>query len=112
MVTPDQGDIYLARLNPVEGHEQGGTRPIIVLQNNTLNKILSTVIIVPITSNLDARGKLTTYFLSAKHSKLIKDSVILLFQIRSIDKSRLVKRVATLKPETFNEILNQLKLVF
>ncbi len=81
-----QGDIFLANLNPIKGHEQTGTRPIIILQNNILNKNLNTIIIIPITSNLAAKGKMTTYFLEKNVTNLNKDSVALLFQIRTIDK--------------------------
>ncbi len=107
-----QGDIYLANLNPVKGHEQSGFRPVIVLQNNILNKNLNTVIIAPITSNIKAKGKLTTYFLGKKDSNLKQDSVVLLFQIRTIDKDRLKEKVFNLDKKLFLEIKNQLSFVF
>lgn len=112
MVTPKQGEIYLAHLNPVEGHEQGGTRPVLVLQNDDLNEFLSTIVVAPITSNLTTKGKMTTYFLSSKNSKIKNDSVVLLFQVRTIDKSRLIKKITTLDPDHFQQILSQLRLVF
>ncbi len=107
-----QGDIYLAALDPTRGHEQGGLRPVVILQNDMLNRNLSTVIIAPITKSFKRKDILTTYFLDKKIHKLKEDSVVLLFQIRSIDKSRLLKKVAVIKEENFKEILNQLKLVF
>ncbi|MFH1713108.1 MAG: type II toxin-antitoxin system PemK/MazF family toxin [Candidatus Jacksonbacteria bacterium] len=107
-----QGDIYLANLNPTQGHEQAGFRPILVIQNNTLNTYLKTVIIAPITSNLKAQGKLTTYFLSKNSSKLSKDSIVLLFQLRTLDKKRLQKKIHTLNPKNFLEIKKQLRFVF
>ncbi|MFA6917848.1 MAG: type II toxin-antitoxin system PemK/MazF family toxin, partial [Candidatus Gracilibacteria bacterium] len=88
----EQGDIYMANLNPTKGHEQAGMRPVLVMQNDILNKNLSTVIIAPITSNLSSKGLLTTWFLSGKTSGLNIDSVVLLFQIRTVDKLRLEKQ--------------------
>ncbi len=110
-MTIKQGDIFLADLNPIKGHEQAGTRPVLVIQNNILNKNLNTVIIIPITSNLAAKGKMTTYFLPQNISNLDKDSVALLFQIRTIDKSRLIKKIITLNQNSFKELKNQFRFV-
>ena len=81
-MTINQGDIYLA--NPIKGHERGGYRPVLVIQGNIANKCLNTVIIVPLTSNLDAKYKKGTYFIPRNISGLIFDSVALIFQIRTI----------------------------
>ena len=107
-----QGDIYLVDLNPVKGHEQAGLRPALVVQNDILNENLSTVVIAPITSNLKAKGKLTTSFLSKNTSHLNQDSVALLFQIRTIDKGRLGKKIVRLNREEFIRIKEQLRFVF
>lgn len=107
-----QGNIYFADLNPVRGHEQAGFRPVLIIQNNILNTNLSTIIIIPITKNLKAKGYLTTYFLDNKKSKLKFDSVALLYQIRTIDKLRLVKFVSRLSLEEVKTIKEQLALVF
>ena len=108
----EQGGIFLADLNPVKSHEQAGFRPVIVMQNDILNQYLSTVIIAPITANLKAKGKLTTYFLSNNISKLDKDSVVLLFQIRTIDNDRLQKKISNLSKEEFLQIKNQCRFLF
>jgi len=108
----NQGDIFLADLNPVKGHEQSGYRPVLVMQNDILNNNLTTVIIAPITSNLAAKGKLTTFFLPKEKSKLNVDSVVLLFQIRTLDKLRLRKKITTLGERDFVEIKEQLKFIF
>ena len=108
----NQGDIYLVNLNPTKGHEQSGYRPVLVIQNNFLNKNLNTVVVAPLTTNLQAKEKLTTYFLSKKETKLKKDSVVLLFQVRTIDKERLSKKVSSLKQNVFYEIKKQLNFVF
>ena len=107
-----QGDIYLANLNPVKGHEQAGFRPVLIMQNNILNANLNTAVICPITSNLKAKGKLTTYFLSKKESNLDKDSVVLLFQIRTIDRTRLKKRAFQLDKGIFLKIKKELRFIF
>ena len=108
----NQGHIYLANLNPIKGHEQGGYRPVLVLQNDALNKNLNTVIIVPITKNLATKGFFTTFFLDKKNTKLNWDSIALLFQIRNIDKTRLQKFICSLKREDFLRLRQQLMLLF
>ena len=107
-----QGDIFLADLNPVKGHEQSGYRPVLVMQNNILNTNLNTVLIAPITSNLQAKGKLTTFFLPQKLSKLHYDSVVLFFQMRTIDTSRLEKLLTHISHEEFIFIKDQLRFIF
>jgi mRNA interferase MazF len=108
----NQGDIYLANLNPVKGHEQAGLRPVLVLQNNILNRNLNTIVIAPITSNLEAKGLMTTYFLSGKESGLKKDSVALLYQIRTIDKTPLKKEVGHISKKDFSQIRVKMMRVF
>lgn len=106
-----RGHIYFADLNPTKGHERGGYRPVLVLQKDPLNKYLNTVIVAPITKNLKAKGYLTTYFLPKKNSKLAFDSVLFLFQIRTIDKRRLKRFVSHLDTEQLLFIREQLQLV-
>lgn len=107
-----QGEIYLADLNPTKGHEQSGVRPVLIMQNDILSKNLNTVIIAPITSNLNAKGKLTTYFLPKEMSHLKQDSIVLLFQIRTLDKKRLQKKITKLQEEEIISIKEQLKFIF
>lgn len=107
-----QGEIYLADLNPVYGHEQGGFRPVLVLQNETLNKNLHTVIVAPITSNLKAKGFLTIYFLAKKISGLPHDSLALLFQLRTIDKRRLKRKVGMLSSDMIRAAKRQTLFLF
>lgn len=107
-----QGDIFLADLNPIRGHEQAGFRPVLVLQNNTLNHNLNTVVIAPLTTNLSAKGLLTTFFIEKKNSGLKYDSIILLFQIRTLDKARLEKKVRNVSEECFAQIKDQFKFIF
>ena len=107
-----QGEIYLSDLNPVKGHEQAGYRPVLVIQNDILNQHLSTVVILPITSNLKYKENLTVYFLSKEVSSMKNDSLALLFQIRTIDKSRLKKKVGGVSQSEFYNIKRKLNNIF
>ena len=91
-----RGEIYYADLSPVVGSEQGGIRPILIVQNDIGNKYSPTVIAAAITSKLN-KAKLPTHIeLPCKDYGLEKDSVILLEQIRTIDKSRLKEKIGEL----------------
>lgn len=103
-----QGDIYLADLDPVKGHEQAGYRPVLIFQNDIFNRHLSTVIVVPFSSNMKAQGKFTTYFVPKKNSKLSQDSLLLLFQIKTLDKRRLKKKIGSLQTNEIQAIKTQL----
>ena len=107
-----QGDIYFVNLSPTKGHEQKGFRPVVVMQNNKLNKYLHTVVVAPITSNLKTAGLSLTHFLQKSKTGLKKDGVVLIFQIRAIDVRRLKKHVGILDQASFREIKRQLSLVF
>ena len=88
-----RGDIYYADLSPVVGSEQGGIRPVLIIQNDIGNKYSPTVIAAAITSQIN-KAKMPTHIeLAAKEYGLNKDSVILLEQIRTIDKRRLRERI-------------------
>lgn len=84
-----RGDIFYATLNPVIGSEQDGTRPVLTISNNTGNRYSPTIIIAPITSHTHTKAKLPTHTEVKDFDKLDKDSIILLEQIRTIDKQRL-----------------------
>lgn len=91
-----RGDIFYADLNPVVGSEQGGIRPVLVVQNDIGNKYSPTVIIAAITSQID-KAKLPTHVeLKSADYGLEKDSVILLEQLRTIDKRRLKEKITIL----------------
>lgn len=92
-----RGEIYYADLSPAVGSEQGGVRPVVIVQNNTGNKHAPTTIIAPITSQI-GKKPLPTHILF-NGCGVPKDSVILLEQIRTIDKSRLKQRMGSLPPE-------------
>lgn len=99
-----RGEIYYADLSPVVGSEQGGLRPVLIIQNNIGNKYSPTVIVSAITSQL-SKAKIPTHIeLPAREHNLPKDSVILLEQIRTIDKRRLNEKVSTLSPAKMNQV--------
>ncbi len=88
-----RGDIYYADLSPVIGSEQGGVRPVLIVQNDIGNKYSPTVIVAAITSQIN-KAKMPTHIeIDAKEYGLTKDSVILLEQIRTIDKKRLKEKI-------------------
>lgn len=92
----NRGEIYYADLSPVVGSEQGGVRPVLVVQNNVGNKYSPTVIVAAITSQL-SKAKLPTHIeLKKEVYNLPKDSVVLLEQIRTLDKQRLKERISSL----------------
>jgi len=92
----NKGDIFLADSEPVKGCEQGGIRPVLIMQNNISNKHSPVTIIAAITTKLFAKEFPTNVFLSKQNSKLKKDSTILLNQVRTIDKLRLIKKIGFL----------------
>ena len=99
-----RGDIFFADLRPVVGSEQGGVRPVLIIQNDMGNKHSPTVICAAITSRMN-KAKLPTHVsLEMKKYQISKDSVILLEQIRTIDKSRLREKVCHLDEEILRQI--------
>lgn len=99
-----RGDIFYAQLNPVVGSEQGGIRPVLIVQNDIGNQYSPTTIVAAITSQIN-KAKLPTHVeISAAKTGLEKDSVILLEQIRTIDKSRLKQKIAVLDEETMAKV--------
>ena len=94
-----RGDVYFADLSPVVGSEQGGVRPVLVIQNNIGNRFSPTVIIAAITAQIQ-KAKLPTHVeIDAKRYGFERDSVILLEQIRTIDKQRLTDKITHLDDE-------------
>lgn len=105
-----RGDIYYADLRPVVGSEQGGVRPVLIIQNDMGNKHSPTVICAAITSKMN-KAKLPTHVeLNARQYGIVKDSVILLEQVRTIDKSRLKERVCHLDAEALEKVEKALKI--
>lgn len=107
---PRRGDIFYADLNPVVGSEQGGTRPVLVLQNDIGNRYSPTTIVAAITSRIN-KAKLPTHVeLPANKSRLQVDSVVLLEQVRTIDRRRLIEKVCHLDPATMERVGRALEI--
>ena len=107
-----RGDIYYADLSPVIGSEQGGVRPVLIVQNDIGNKYSPTVIAAAITSQIN-KAKLPTHIeISAQEYGLQKDSVILLEQIRTIDKRRLREKIGHLDDELMDRVNEALSISF
>ena len=99
-----RGDIYYADLRPVVGSEQGGVRPVLIIQNDIGNKHSPTVICAAITSKMN-KAKLPTHVeLNTKRCDMIRDSVILLEQLRTIDKQRLKERICYIDDELLKDV--------
>lgn len=99
-----RGDIFYADLSPVVGSEQGGVRPVLIVQNDIGNKYSPTVIIAAVTSQIN-KAKLPTHVeISANDFGLAKDSVILLEQIRTVDKRRLREKIGKVNDALMNRV--------
>ena len=95
-MTVRRGDIFYAELDPVIGSEQGGVRPVLIVQNDVGNRYSPTVICAAITSQIN-KAKLPTHIeIDSEQYSLVKDSVILLEQVRTIDKKRLREKICRL----------------
>ena len=107
-----RGDIYYADLSPVVGSEQGGVRPVLIIQNDTGNRYSPTVIAAAITSQVN-KARLPTHIeLSAQKYGLTKDSVVLLEQIRTLDKRRLREKMGRLDTELMEKVDSAIAVSF
>ena len=105
-----RGDIFLANLEPTKGSEQGGIRPILIIQNDISNKHSPVTIISAITSKIFEKEYSTNIFISKDESGLDKDSTIMLNQIRTIDNSRLIRKIGSLDNFTMNKVDRSIKV--
>ena len=107
-----RGEIYYADLSPVVGSEQGGVRPVLIVQNDVGNKYSPTVIAAAITSQKE-KSKLPTHIeINAQNCGLAKNSVVLLEQIRTIDKKRLKERMGMLDEDAMYQVNSALSISF
>jgi len=104
-----RGEIVLVNFEPVKGSEQGGIRPSLVVQNDIFNKYSPTTIVAPITSKLFKKEYPTNVFVKKEDSELKLDSTILLNQIKTIDKSRIIKKINFLDNFTMNKVNRAIK---
>ena len=105
-----RGDLFSACLDPVVGSEQGGIRPVLVIQNDVGNRYSPTVIVLAVTGQLN-KARLPTHVpIECEGTGLVKDSVVLAEQIRTLDKRRLRERIGSLRPEVMARVGDALKV--
>ena len=107
-----RGDIYYADLRPVVGSEQGGVRPVLIIQNDVGNKHSPTVICAAITSKMNKTNLPTHIELNAGNYDIVKDSVILLEQIRTLDKKRLREHMGRVDDEVMHRVDSAIAVSF
>lgn len=106
----NRGDLYSACLDPVVGSEQGGIRPVLVIQNDVGNRHSPTVIVLAVTGQIN-KARLPTHVpVPAEGNGLMKDSVILAEQIRTLDKRRLRERIGAIAPEVMDKVSEALRI--
>lgn len=107
-----RGDMYYADLSPVVGSEQGGVRPVLIVQNDIGNKYSPTVIAAAITSQIN-KAKMPTHIeINAENYGLLKDSVVLMEQIRTIDKKRLKEKIGHIDETLMSKVDEALRISF
>lgn len=107
-----RGEIYYADLSPVVGSEQGGVRPVLIVQNDVGNKFSPTVIAAAITSQKDKADLPTHISVDAQGSGLLKDSIVLLEQVRTLDKHRLREKMGRLDKQSMHRVDQALSISF
>ena len=112
VMTIKRGEIYYADLSPVVGSEQGGVRPVLIIQNDVGNKYSPTVIAAAITSQSDKAHLPTHIKVDALNCGLTKDSIVLLEQVRTLDKQRLKEKMGILDSDAMNKVDKALSVSF
>lgn len=105
-----RGNIFYADLDPTKGREQAGRRPVIVIQNNVGNEMSSTIIIAPLTTKKFSKEYPTNVHIEKGTASLKEDSVVLLSQIRTIDKNRLERKIGSLSGEMLARVDEAIKI--
>lgn len=95
-----RGQVWLANLDPTQGSEQAGIRPVIIFQNDIVSQFSTTTITIPLTTNMRRASLPISLMISRGDGGLLQDSVALCFQLRVLDKKRLIKRLGQLSPKT------------
>jgi mRNA interferase MazF len=99
-----RGDVWLANLNPTQGSEQAGIRPIIIFQNDIVSQFSTTTIAIPLTTNQRRAALPICMAIEQGDGGLTQDSVALCFQMRVLDKTRLIRKLGQLRPETVAQL--------
>jgi mRNA interferase MazF len=106
-MNPCRGEIWFADLDPIRGSEQAGSRPVLVLQNDAINAYTSTLVAVPLTTNLRRAELPSCVRLSRGDGGLISDSVALCHQIRVLDRDRFSRKLGLVREKTITEVENR-----
>lgn len=101
-----RGEIWLADLNPIQGSEQAGVRPVLIFQNDTINRFTATVLAIPFTTNLRRASLPSCVRMSKGEGGLTNDSVALCHQLRALDRTRLRRKLGTVRQDTLSAIEN------
>jgi mRNA interferase MazF len=99
-MTVQRGDIWLANLNPIRGSEQAGIRPVLVFQNDVISRFTTTVLAIPLTTNLRRAALPSCVQVASGEGGLESESVLLCHQLCVLDKTRLQRKLGTVSPET------------
>lgn len=99
-----RGEVWLADLNPTQGSEQAGTRPVIIFQNDIVSRFSTTVVAIPLTTNQRRASSPICLVINQGEGGLAQDSVALCFQIRVLDKTRLIRKLGQLNSETITQL--------
>lgn len=99
-----RGEIWLANLNPIRGSEQAGTRPVLIFQNDTINKFTTTFLSIPLTTNLRRASLPSCLSIPQGEGGLSQESIALCHQLRVLDGTRLLRKVGTVKEETLTAL--------
>jgi mRNA interferase MazF len=108
MNTVNRGVIWLANLNPTRGSEQAGIRPVIIFQNDLINKFTTTLLTIPLTTNLRRAQLSSCLFIPKGEGGLVRDSVVLCHQLRVLDKTRLQQKLGAVSQQTITMIENKM----
>ncbi|MBE9143947.1 type II toxin-antitoxin system PemK/MazF family toxin [Planktothrix mougeotii] len=99
-----RGEVWLANLNPTQGSEQAGIRPVIIFQNDIVSQFSTTILAIPLTTNQRRATLPICMAIAQGDGGLLEDSVALCFQMRVLDKTRLVRKLGQLSPETITQL--------
>ena len=102
----ERGEIWLAEMDPTRGSEQAGTRPVLILQNDLINQFTTTVLALPITTNLRRAALPSCVKIAKGEGGLEHDSVVLCHQLRVLDKTRLQRKLGTVSQQTLSAVEN------
>lgn len=105
-----RGDIYMAGLDPVVGSEQGGTRPVVIIQNDAGNQHAPTVIVIPLTASTHKPALPTHAIIPMGEGGLWRTSIALCEQVRTLEKTRLGRKLGTLKPDSLHAVEQALQI--